>query len=245
MWRCMALAAHETLYLLHGLLKTATGQFAGQLSAWKREMTPIPIDLPGHGRCRIDAHPNYIATSIRYSLAVMDRVGAGHLIAASYLGGPVAVRCAEARPDLVRSLVLTGFVPDVPGDVFSVWIASFSQVAAENPELVKWYERQHGSRWSNTLAAYTADARERYSSGVGITGKAIGALSCPTLILNGSFKSNERRAALEAAHLGPRVRGQVIDEAGHIPSQDRPGQFLAIVREFWDNHGDGDDLPIA
>ena len=224
----------QRVYFLHGLLATAHIHFGPQLRAWKEELAVVPVDLPGHGDCPLDANPRFVATAVRYALAVMDRFGPGHVIAASYLGSPVAVRSALQRPDLVQSLVLTGFAPGVPQHVFALWLESFSRLAAENNQLTQWYEQTHGARWTETLAAYTGDVQERYDEDVCVSPNMLSMLQRPALIANGAVKSNERDAATGAANLGPNVRGHVIQDAGHITGCDRPEEFNQIVRAFWE-----------
>jgi len=223
----------QVVYFLHGLLATAHHHFAPQLRAWKEELAVVPIDLPGHGRCPLDANPRYTATAVNYTIAIMSRFGPGHVIAASYLGGPVALQSALQRPDLVRSLVLTGFVPDVPREIFALWLDGFIRLATEKPELTRWYEETHGSRWPRTLDAYSDDVRERYDE-VSVTTQMLNLLHPPALIANGAEKSNERAAATDTARFGPRVYGQVIEGAGHIPGCDNPDEFNRVVRAFWE-----------
>jgi pimeloyl-ACP methyl ester carboxylesterase len=230
----MAKGPQSVVYFLHGLLSSAHYHFAPQVEAWKEELTIIPIDLPGHGHCQLDAQPRYFATALRYALGIMKRFGPGHVVAASMLGGPVAVRCALERPDLVSSLVLAGFVPGIPQDVFTVWIDGFKRLAAENPHLAQWYDQMHGRRWQDTLEQFENDVQNHYSEDICVTGSMLGKLQPPTLIANGTLKSSERAAALDAAQLGPAIRGRLIEGAGHIPSRDCPQEFNAVVRAFWE-----------
>jgi pimeloyl-ACP methyl ester carboxylesterase len=222
------------VYFLHGLLGTAHAHFANQIRAWRDGFRLLPVDLPGHGRCPLDAAERYGETARGYVLALLDRFGPGHLIAASYLGGPIAVRCARTRPDLVRSLVLTGFAPGLPRDVFLGWIQGFTVLADTNQELSREYDRLHGPRWRYTLAAYGGDAEQRYEASILVTSDVLGELPVPTLIANGSLKAAERSAAVDGATFGPRVRGHVIDGAGHIAGADAPDEFNTVVESFWE-----------
>lgn len=233
----------RVVYLLHGLLATAGYHFGPLVEAWKDEMEVVPMDLPGHGACPVDAGADYIASSVAYARGVMDRFGPGDVIAASFVGGPVAVRCALEAPGLVRSLVLTGFVPDVPRESFLAWLEGFQRLADENGDLVRWYEERHGERWSDTLDTYHAEARERYEESVRVTGEMLAALRPPTLVGNGSKKSNEREAAANASKWGRSVRGAVIEDAGHIPSRDNPERFKEIVECFWEEVSVGGVAP--
>lgn len=222
-----------TVYLLHGLMQTASGNYTNQIRAWRSNAHLVAPDLPGHGRSPIDAESPYCAQVRRYVSAVLERHGPGDVVATSYLGGPAAVRCALARPDLVRSLVLTGFVPDVPDDVFAGWTRSFLTVPEHNKPLAEVYEGVHGPRWHDTVSRYAEDAIEHYRREILVDWQTLAELPMPVLLANGSHKSAERDAALRAAALGSDVRGVVIDGGGHIPGWERPEPFQAAVESFW------------
>ena len=142
----------RTVYLLHGLLETSVTQYSRVLPLWKQAFTVVPLDLPGHGRCRVDASDAYFDAAIAYCIAILERFGSGHIVGSSYLGGPVAVRVALARPDLVNSLTLSGFAPNITQAVFVTWLESFGHLAETNAELVRWYEARHGL-WRQTFLA--------------------------------------------------------------------------------------------
>src|SRR5258708_5917180 len=162
------------VYLLHGLLETSYGHFRHQIDAWRRDHRLFPVDLPGHGRCPVDAGAPYVAQMCAYVIALMERTGPGRMVAASYLGGPVGLRCAAQRPDLVSSLVLTGFVPAVPRDVFGGWVQSVVKVSGESPELAAAYDEVHGGRWRRTLATFVEEVEQRYAEGLGVDPSPMG-----------------------------------------------------------------------
>jgi pimeloyl-ACP methyl ester carboxylesterase len=229
------------VYLVHGLLGTAYGHFGRQIAAWQDRYRPVPVDLPGHGTCPLDAEPDYLDGALAYLTAVMDRFGPGHLVAASYLGGPLAVRCAESRPGLVVSLALTGFAPGPDRAAFLGLVAGFHRLADEQPALAAEYDRLHTARWRKTLTAFTEHVERAYERTVRIDPARLGALGVPVLVANGSLKSAERETAERAAGFGPAVRGLVLEGAGHIASHDAPGPFTAAVEELWREarHGRG------
>jgi pimeloyl-ACP methyl ester carboxylesterase len=220
------------VYLLHGLLGTAYAHFGAQIRAWGSRHAVVPVDLPGHGRCPLDAGVEYLDEAFSYLVSVVERFGPGRLVAASYLGGPLAVRCAAQRPELVTSLVLTGFAPGLDRQAFLGLLAGFDRLAAEHPDLAAEYDRLHGSRWKDTLAAFGEHSARRFDR-VLVPPAAIGALPVDTLIVNGSLKSVERTAAERASQFGSRSAGVVIDGAGHIASHDAPEAFTAAVEDFW------------
>ncbi|MFJ1745737.1 alpha/beta fold hydrolase [Streptomyces sp. NPDC088116] len=190
------------VYLIHGLLGTGYGHFGRQISAWRGRYRVVPVDLPGHGRCPLDAEEDYFDGALRYLVALLDRFGPGRLIGASYLGGPLAHRCAATRPDLVSSLVLTGFAPGIGKDAFLALIAGFDRLAADQPALAAEYERLHTARWKQTLAAVTGHVGRDFERTALVRWEDLAASGTPTLILNGSLKSAERAAAERAEETG-------------------------------------------
>lgn len=222
-----------TVYVLHGLLGTAYAHFGPQIRSWTPRYRVVPIDLPGHGRCRLDAGDRYLDRTLEYVTAVVERFGAGRVVAASHLSGPLAVRLAAARPDLVSSLVLTGVVIGMDRWAFLRLLAGFRLLAAENPALAAEYERLHGPRWDATLAAFTTHVDQDFDRTALVSPNALATLAVPTLICNGSHRSAERAAALDVAAIGPHLRGLVLDGAGHIAGLDAPDAFTAAVEQFW------------
>ncbi|WP_157162879.1 alpha/beta fold hydrolase [Actinoalloteichus spitiensis] len=221
------------VYVLHGLLGTAYGHFGKQIGAWRSEADVVPVDLPGHGRCRLDAEDGYLDVALRYVLALVRRFGPGRLVAASYLGGPVAVRCAALAPDLVSSLVLTGVAPGLDREAFLSLLGGFHRLAGESRALVAEYERLHGPRWRATLDAYTAHATTSYADRIQIRPETLAELHRPVLIINGSLRSVEREAARTAGDIGPEVRGRVVEGGGHLPGNDDAATVNRVVSGFW------------
>ncbi|WP_026422080.1 alpha/beta fold hydrolase [Actinokineospora inagensis] len=220
--------------VLHGFMETARGHFGHQIAAWGKHRRVLAPDLPGHGRSEVDAQDPYADLLERYLIALLTKFGPADLVAASYLGSPVAARVASTRPDLVRSLVLTGVVLDVPADVFIGWLSSFSALADNRPDVAAAYHRLHGPRWRDTFTAFRTDAIARCDTHYAVTETLLRGLPMPLLIANGSAKSGEREAALRAETWGSPAHGRVIEGGGHIPGQDRPEEFAAAVTDFWE-----------
>jgi pimeloyl-ACP methyl ester carboxylesterase len=221
------------VYFVHGLLGTSYAHFGEQITGWRRDHQVVPVDLPGHGRCPVAAGEPYLGHALDYLAAVVARFGPGSVVGASYLGGPVAVRLAMARPELVESLVLTGFAPGLSRDVFLRWVGGFGLLADRSADLAAEYDRLHGPRWRDTLRAFTEDVESAYRERVLVRPETLGALGTEVLIVNGSLKSVESAAAEQAHEFGPNVRGLVLDGAGHIASHDAPDAFSAAVLRFW------------
>jgi pimeloyl-ACP methyl ester carboxylesterase len=74
----------------------------------------IRVDLAGHGRSSSPADGYDIATQARRAGAVLDRLGAGQVMAIGHsTGGCVATALAEQRPSVVAALALIDIAPDL------------------------------------------------------------------------------------------------------------------------------------
>ncbi|HHO53643.1 MAG TPA: alpha/beta hydrolase [Deltaproteobacteria bacterium] len=222
-----------TVYLIHGLLESSLGQFAPQIRRWQGRGTIVPLQLPGHAENTLDAGSDLIGDSVRLLAAAVERYGPGHVIAASYLGSPVALRYALEPDTQASSLVLMGLVPEVPEEIFSRWVQGFYVLADENPSLADAYERTHGPRWRSTLDAFAGVVERAYEEEIAVSWPMLEGSRIPVLVANGSHKSNERGAARRADEAGGMLSGHVFEGAGHVPSRDRPEAFAVTVESFW------------
>lgn len=224
-----------TVYLVHGLLETGHSHYAKQIPEWRDRFRLVPVDLPGHGRCAADARDPYYATAFAYLSTVCGRFGRGHVVAASYLGAPLAVRLAGARPELVDSLVLHGFVPDTPKTRYDEWYSSFHflpTLADHHAVLRDGYERLHGPRWRQTLECVLGGIDEGYDDDVLVSAGTLRSLGRPVLLVNGGNRAPEREAAVAFPDPTAGLHGHVIPDAGHIPGRDNPAEFSRVVAEF-------------
>lgn len=232
-----------TVYMLHGLLGTCYAHFAAQIRAWRERYHLILIDLPGHGRSHQEAARPYYAGAVELLRRHLVQNGSGHVIGVSYLGGSIAIRCALAYPSLFQSLVVTGYVPEVPATVIAKWASAFLTMAQQYPLLAQQYETMHGNRWQHTMETVTSEILEEYATSVMVTKAMIAELQVPTLIVNGAVKSDERMAAAELPQHNSLVQAGVIPAAGHIALQDQPEIFNLMVERFWENLYDDEDTP--
>jgi pimeloyl-ACP methyl ester carboxylesterase len=228
-----------TVYLVHGLLESSHGHYVEQIKALRDDYRLVPVDLPGHGRSPVPARAPFYRTATAYFTAVLDRLGPGHVVAASYVGVPVVVAAARTRPDLVWSLVLQGFVPDLDYETFAGWMDGFDhlgELADHHPVMAEGYERVHGKRWKETLRLVLADMRDSYAERIKIPVEALSRLEMPVLLVNGSVRTVERSAASAAERAGGNLRGRVVTNAGHLPGRQQPEEFNELVRSFWREH---------
>lgn len=224
------------IYILHGLLGTCLLHCGPQIIAWRRRYRVIAVDLPGHGRCRADAEHPYFANSLQFLHKMIVRYGKGHILGVSYLGGTLAVRAALRYPELLHSLVLTGYVSEVPKKNFIAWVQGLAKLAQRSAVMAAEYDRIHGPRWRTTLSSIIQDCRDNYTGSIGITDSMFVDLKVPTLIANGALRFNERITAANLPSRNTLVESGLIPGAGHLATHDQPDLFNLMVEKFWEGH---------
>jgi pimeloyl-ACP methyl ester carboxylesterase len=226
-------ASMQNVFLLHGLMATTESTYWQQVASWEGRYRVVPIDLPGHGASTVDARQPYFDNAIRMVRERVETEGGGHLVGVSYLGGTIALRCALTEPRDLRSLVLSGFQIGIPEDVFVAWVSGFPALADENPHMAATYAQLHGARWRATLEAVIGDSIASYQDTVAISPEMLAELRVPTLLINGTLKSDERAAVSEFPRYSPMIRAAAVAGAGHMPCREQAKAFNAVVEQFW------------
>ena len=224
----------KNIYFLHGLMGTCVEHCGAQIRAWRNNHNVLTFDLPGHGRAKHAATRPYFSSTIERFCNTMRRNGRGHVIGVSYLGGTLAIRAALTYPEVFESLVLTGYVPEIPQDVFKSWVKAFLVLADQNSALQESYTQLHGERWRSTLEVIAMECEESYATCIAVSKQMLAQLEIPTLLLNGSYKHAEQTAVLEMPACNPLVQAGIIPGAGHLALYDQPEVFNLIVEKFWE-----------
>ena len=203
----------------------------------------VTMDLLGHGSlARI---PFSLAAASRHLSRVIDAAAGGRaVVVGQSLGGYVAMDLAACRPDQVRGLVLCNCTQEprtiartAPGVVGSYLVRAAAQS-----------RRSRRARGEAPGAADAGHARtdERATDGwlfrggtralvasLGMTFiPRLRAFAGPTLIVNGADDRLMRGG--EARFLAAAADGRlaIVDGANHVPSEEAPEVFNAIVRGF-------------
>jgi pimeloyl-ACP methyl ester carboxylesterase len=165
--------------------------------------------------------------------SVIARFGKGHFVGVSYLGGTIALRAALQYPELLRSLVLTGYVSDVPQATFVAWVQGIATLAERNSVMAAEFDRIHGPRWRATLEILGRDCRDNYFDSIATAESMFDDLKVPTLIVNGALKLDERIATANLPARNTLVDAGLIPGAGHLVTHDQPELFNLMVENFW------------
>lgn len=218
--------------LLHGFMGTTLAHFGKTLKYWYNQFPIVGIDLPGHGRCNLDASKDYYAASTEYVLGKLSKYDKVNVVGLSYLGGTIALKLAQQQPESISKLVLSGFTYDIPEPSFCSWSNNFQLLVDSHLELAQEYEKLHGSRWKETMACVIQDINYSYESRIKTCSQQLQLLQLPVMLINGDHKENEVKAALDFGKLSKNFSSIIIEEAGHIVTFDKPLEFSHNAKNF-------------
>ncbi|MEO3742535.1 alpha/beta hydrolase [Plantactinospora sp. B5E13] len=225
----------------------------GDLAA---DHTVVRFDLRGFGEST--TRPDGVLDHVADVVATLDQLGITqcHLVGASF-GSGVATEVALTRPELVRSLVLcppggsllAELTPDLrsffdaekkalaDGDLdaaveanVTTWVAgpgrSVSDVA---PSVVSAIRTMQRNAFENTESWGDVDETELEPPAL----ERLGDLDLPVLVLVGGHDLDTIHDAAGRVCAGaPRVRRVDWDDVAHLPSMERPADFVALVRDW-------------
>jgi len=240
------------LLLLHSL--GTTGHiWDAQAEALAHGWRVIRPDLRGHGLTTVTPGPYSIEGLARDALAVLDALGVGRAhVAGISIGGLVAQALAAEAPARVRSLMLLDTALAIPPP--ATWHERATIVRGQGmAPLVE----PVAARWVTPAALQApftqglrAMLRRTDPEGYAGAAEAIAAadltastrrLRLPTLILVGDGDQSTPISSAEALRDAiPGARLQVIPDAAHIPTVERPEAVTAAMKAFLATQEEGE-----
>jgi pimeloyl-ACP methyl ester carboxylesterase len=233
------------LLILHGELGVP-----GWLEAYGRLAETFDVivpSLPGYGR---STRPDWImgvhdvaawVTWFARDLGIQTPLN----VIGSSFGGWVAAEIATVAPQFLNRLVLVGAMGVKParGEIFDYFLESGRTGIVRNfhrPEQSAEFERFYGKEWTPEETDLVEQHREMtcrvawkpYMHSLTLP-DLLPSVRTPTLLVWGAedaitpLSSGERyRQAIRGSRLA------TIENCGHLPEMERPGEFVKIVRDF-------------
>ncbi len=222
-----------------------------QIPYLARHYGVVTFDGPGNG---MSSNPEESAAytpeaHVRYTLAVLDAVGAGPLPVLAVSGGTHrTLRLAAEHPDRVTSLVLFGSFSPLGGplnqEVVSRMLAGdqepflevFMAAAFTEPHSTKALEDGMGWGRETTIPIFARWVMADQPADIGEFRAMCARVACPVLVIHGTADALTPVAhGIELAKaIGENARLVMMEGAGHRPDMRDPVHFARMVREFLD-----------
>lgn len=229
----------EPLLLLHGGF-TFSEMLAGQIPALSRRYQVITMDSRGHGRTTLGDRPLTYRQMARDTAGLIEELGIGpvHMVGWSD-GGCAGLALALERPDLLRSLVLTGTPFNTsnysdeaqmeiarflrPRSIMLLTLRAFHHLLNPEPHSWKPFLERMTRMWTE-LPDFTIEE--------------LGRIETPTLVIGcdrDEFLSptgDPLRVFRETAEAISKARLEVIPGGTHSVQMDKARIFNRLVLEF-------------
>ncbi|HJQ43634.1 MAG TPA: alpha/beta fold hydrolase [Jatrophihabitantaceae bacterium] len=242
-----------TVVFGHGLLYSGW-MFSAQIEALQSTYRCIAIDWRGQGASPPAEDGRYdMDTLYGDAVAVIEHIGVGpvHYVGLS-MGGFVGMRVGARRPDLLRSLVLietsadreervaaiqdkvltvvymTVGIGPVRRSVEKIMIGpAFRKDPASRPVVQEWMRQIDQTDRRGLRGAILGVANRKAIA------PEIGAITAPTLVICGvDDKPTPVKKARKIAAAIPGARLELVPDAGHSSTIERPEALTALIEKF-------------
>ena len=236
----------EPIVLIHGLGSHA-GDWRGQTDGLSSAFRVIAIDLRGHGQSDKPAGPYSVPLFARDVACVLRalQLGPAHIVGLS-LGGAVAFQLAVDEPALVRTLTIVNSGPSFTASwkirlalgirLFMLKVFGLRTLASTIASRLFPKPEQEALRRDFVEHVTTNDVRAYEASTRAVVGWSVedrlARITCPVLVISGD--RDYTPVALKEAYVRkmPNARLEVMTDAGHACTIEKPEEFNALVRSF-------------
>ncbi|WP_164669330.1 alpha/beta fold hydrolase [Virgibacillus doumboii] len=221
----------DPIVFLHTGLQTGMTDFEHQREHFKKNYKVILPDLRGHGKSISNNFSDFFNDSANDLLETFNslEIKSAYIVGCS-LGALVGLIFAKKFPDRVKSLTLSGVIPEKPAN----WLEMHKQDVErqtkllENEELVSYFDNLHSSDWKQFI--YMSRDKNWYPFDK--TGD-LSDLEMPTLFMVGEGNAHERIGAQVYPQMNPNVHTAVIPYASHLVHTEQPDMYTLALAKFF------------
>lgn len=231
------LGSGEPVVFLHTGLQTGTTDFEQQTEYFKQNYQVILPDLRGHGKSVSNDLSNYFLNAANDLAETLDSMGidAAHIVGCS-LGGLVSIFFAKNYPSKVKSMTLSGVIPEKPEEWEEMHATDMEHQSQllQNTEAVDLFDSMHDGDWKQFL--YMVRDLNWYPFDA--TGN-LDTLDMPILLMVGEEKPYEVIGVTIYPKTNRRVHVSVIPFAGHLVHVEQPEIYSKTLDGFLDEVSKG------
>ena len=237
--------AADTLVLLCSLGSTVE-MWAPQRAALRDELRVVTLDTRGHGGSPVPDGPYAVADLGADVLETLDDLGVTRAAFAGVsLGGAIAQWIGRSAPDRVSALALVStsarFGDPEPWHERAAAVRAGGSGAVADAVVARWFTGPYAAAEPATVEAMRAMIADTPAEGYASCCEAIagwdavgalGSISVPTLVVSGAEDPATPPSHGEVLAAGiPGARFEVVDDAAHLASYQRPEIVTPLIRE--------------
>lgn len=220
----------EPIIFLHTGLQTGMTDFEEQREYFRLTHKVILPDLRGHGKSRTDDISNFYLDSANDLVDTLNHleVGSAHIVGCS-LGALVGLFFAKKYPEKVKTLTLSGVLPERPSNWSEIQENEFERQSSllENEDLKEYFNLLHGETWQEFI--FLAKKKDSYPFEITAS---LGDLECPVLFIVGEGNTNETKGAIIYPQTNRLVHVAIIPFASHLVHSEQPHLYNEILKNF-------------
>ncbi|WP_404431430.1 alpha/beta fold hydrolase [Sutcliffiella horikoshii] len=219
----------EPIVFLHTGLQTGMTDFEEQRDYFQSRFKVILPDLRGHGKSSSKDLSNYYEDSSADLKATLDHLGveSAHIVGCS-IGALVGLFFAKRFPEKVKTLTLSGMMPEKPANWLEIHKNMVEQQSSlmENEQVVAYFDQLHDD-WREFINLSAEEDSYPFEETADLSG-----LEMPTLFMVGEKKANEVKGAVIVPRLNKQIHVSVIPFAGHLVHSEQPEVYNQILNGF-------------
>ncbi|WP_411954790.1 alpha/beta fold hydrolase [Alkalibacillus sp. S2W] len=220
----------EEVVFLHTGLQTGKTELDVQKDYFKQKYKVILPDLRGHGKSVSQNLTNYFHDSARDLAETLENLGihSAHIVGCS-IGALVGLVVAKNHPERVKSLTLSGIIPEKPTDWDEMDKEESENIAKmlENPEAVAYFDNIHDGDWRELLDSILGEDWYPFEET-----KDLASLEMPVLFIVGEQNEHETIGVIKYPKMNRNIHVSIIPFAGHVVHLDQPEIYNKIVEAF-------------
>ena len=220
----------EPIVFLHTGLQTGLTDFEYQREYFKNNYKVILPDLRGHGKSFENNFSNFLEDSAIDMEETLNKLGvkSAHIVGCS-LGALVGLCFAKKLPHKVKSLTISGVLPEKPENWFETHkedVKSQAQLL-QNKDVVNYFDNLHMSDWRQFI--YMGQDEEWYPFH---ETKDLDGINSPVLYMVGDGNKGETKGAILYPLLKENVHVSIIPFASHLVHSEQPEIYTKVLDVF-------------
>ncbi|GAA0488539.1 alpha/beta hydrolase [Salinibacillus aidingensis] len=220
----------EPIVFLHTGLQTGLTDFEYQREHFKDKYKVVLPDLRGHGKSVEGDFSNFFEDSAEDIAETLIHLGveSAHIAGCS-LGALVGLFFAKRFPYKVKSLAISGVIPERPDNWLELLKEDIEHQAQllQNDEVVSYFDHLHKSNWKESLKFVKDENWYPFEETKDLDG-----IDSPILYIVGEEKEAETKGALLYPSIKDDVHVSIVPFASHLVHTEQPDIYTKILERF-------------